>query len=124
MDAAFEQGFTGIYITYADDAAAVHDERLDGLRPVPGTRIQVCASECRPQGFRTQMAQQVVFQRVPAGPVDGTETAGVAKAQAGIIAEQNINVVMLVCRDRRIQDAEAAGHAQVQDARNRVPGKK
>ena len=61
------------------------------------------------------MAQQVVFQRVPAGPVDGPETPGVAEAQAGTIAEQNINVVMFVCRDCRIQDTEAAGHAQVQD---------
>ena len=115
MDAAPEQGLAGVDVAYADNGTAVHDETLDGLCSVPGQVIQVGGAEIPLQRLRTQVPQQVVFQGVLAGPVDGAETPRVAQAQAGAITEYDIDVVVFIGRDRRVNDTQAAGHAKVQD---------
>ena len=115
MDAAPEQGLAGVDVAYADNGMAVHDETLDGLCSVPGQVIQVRGAEILAQRFGAQVMQQGVFKRVPVGPVDGTETPRIAQSQAGVITEYDIDVVVFVGRDRRVNDTQAAGHAKVQD---------
>ena len=55
--------------------------------------------------------------RVPGRPQDGAEPARVVQTQSGVIREPELDVIVLAARGIRVDDAQAARHAEVHDQR-------
>ena len=114
-DAGHEEGFAGVDVADADDAVAVHDEGLDGGLAVAGEVVEVAGGEVGAEGFGAEVFEEGMEGGVAMDPLDGAEAAGVVEPEfhAGVEAESD--VVVFAPGDGGGKDAEAAGHAEVDE---------
>ena len=79
--------------------------------------VQVVAVEIGRQRLGAEVAQSRVSRRIRACPQHGAKAPRVVQAQYGRIGEPQFDVVVLTARRSRVHDAQAAGHAEVDDQR-------
>src|SRR5204862_4584043 len=103
----------GVDVADADDAPAVHEERLDLQAAFTGERVQPAAVERARQRLDAQVADQGVRLGRFAGPENRTKAARIAQSH-NLWAEADVYVVMLAGPRARRHQPPAARHAPPQ----------
>src|SRR5690606_30781905 len=114
--AGAEQAFRGVDVADADDGMAVHEKELDGRGATTRGGMQPVAGEGIRERLDAQRSDEGMSRGIVPDPERGAETARVAQAQ-GLSAEDEIEMLVLPRRLAGGHQAQAAGHAQVQDQR-------
>jgi hypothetical protein len=117
VDAGAEEALRSVDVADADDAVAVHEGDFDGGFESARLVVQPLRGEGVVEGFDAEWGNQCVLFGIAFDPEQGTEAAWVAQAQyafARPVSERNVDMVVLLYGDIMAHDAQAAGHAEVQ----------
>jgi hypothetical protein len=77
--------------------------------------VQPLGVEAILEGLRTQILQERVCEGVISGPKRGAEAPWIAKTQALAIVHDDVQVIVPLRWEFPGHDAQASGHAQVQN---------
>lgn len=114
IDARGMQCFTGIDIADANDHFGIHDEIFDSQASSGRTICQPLSIEIIAQRFGAQMGQEGKIFRILLQPENGAEATSIIEAQGQAILEDDIDMIMRLCRCCGRQDTQFARHAQMQ----------
>ena len=117
MDARHEQGFAGVDVSHADDEVGIHDGLFDGGLSASEPRGEGFGREVVAQGFGTEVAKQGVIFRTVVDELDRAEAAWIVEAELATRFETDGEVIVLAEGGGRPGEAEAAGHAQMDEQR-------
>jgi len=114
-DARPKQRLAGVDVADAHHDMAVHDECFDRRRAATGTLVQQPAIETLFQRLDAQRGDQGMQVGSVPGPEQAAETAWIVEAKAKAIRQSQIVVVVLAGRAGGLGNAQAPGHAEMQD---------
>jgi hypothetical protein len=107
--------FGGVDVADAHHQTTVHQQWLDRHPAAVGRRMQPVPVEALGQRLDAQIGQRrVTFDADAFVPEQRPEATRVAKTQNGVV-EQQVNMIVLLCRRIRRHQPQTAGHAEMEE---------
>jgi len=123
VDAGAKQAFGCIDVADADNAVAIHERWLDGCLDTLEMIFKPQRIKGRVKRLDAELGEQGMLANIAREPQHRTKATRIAQAQGGVFKHQIDVIMFLRRRARRVrcvrffigQQAQAAGHAQVNE---------